>query len=364
MAHKGVWQVAGTTHLPRPMGAGAVATSLADRAAPVPVALWASPTETLPGSGGDDVPIHRPPAECDVFEAVSFEDFWPWMLGQYLLPTHLNTARSMCHAMGDRTFTITTLAEDTYEFTRLLLHSDLMDAVLRKDEVAMGNLVLSNTIEQREIYRLMLPEEVHRHITQTESFCLLSEDEALGLTGVTASLNSCRLPPVVAGELTLAQLQQSVSLIAEILHREATRDRVRLHSLLLGEEPKAARLLTLEAWRWTRSCRPTTNQPTTWLFSMSWPPTCQTILRPISSSITASPGSVWRTEREGVYLALAFPRLPDCGGSTIARAGAVGLDMPGPGYQRGRLLKGGLQKEHTGPVASTRAAEMLSTGSG
>jgi hypothetical protein len=115
-------------------------------------------------------PFTAPPAECDVFEAVSFEDFWPWLLGQYLRPAHLNTARSMCHAMGDRTSTLTKLAEDTYEFTRLLLHSDLMDAVLRVDEVAMRNLVLSDTIERREIYRRMLPEEVRRHITQTESF--------------------------------------------------------------------------------------------------------------------------------------------------------------------------------------------------
>jgi hypothetical protein len=192
-------------------------------------------------------PFTAPPAECDVFEVVPFEDFWPWMLGQYLRPAHLNAARSMWHAMGDRTSTLATLAEDTYEFTRLLLRSDLMDAVLRGDEVAMRNLVLSDTIERREIYRRMLPEEVRRHITQTESFRLLSEDEALGLTGVAASLNSSRLPPAAAGELTLAQLQHAASRSAEILHREATRDGARLHSLLLGEEPEAARLLALEA---------------------------------------------------------------------------------------------------------------------
>ena len=117
-------------------------------------------------------PFTAPPAESDVLEAVSFEDFWPWLLGQYLRPAHLNAARSMWQAMGDRTSTLTTLAEDTYEFTRLLLRSDLMDAVLRGDEVAMRNLVLSDTIERREIYRRMLPEEVRRHITQTESFRL------------------------------------------------------------------------------------------------------------------------------------------------------------------------------------------------
>jgi hypothetical protein len=64
---------------------------------------------------------------------------------------------------------------------------------------------------------------------------------------MTASLNSSRLPPAAAGELTLAQLQHAASRNVEILHREATRDRARLHSLLLGEAPEAARLLALEA---------------------------------------------------------------------------------------------------------------------
>jgi hypothetical protein len=71
----------------------------------------------------------------------------------------------MWQAMGDKTSTLATLAEDTYEFTRLLLRSDLMDTVLRGDEVAMRNLVLNDTIERREIYRQRLPGEVRRHIT-------------------------------------------------------------------------------------------------------------------------------------------------------------------------------------------------------
>ncbi len=192
-------------------------------------------------------PFTAPPAERDIFEAVSFEDFWPWMLRQYLRPAHLNAARSMWQAMGERMSTLASLAEDTYEFTRLLLRSDLMDAVLRGDETAMRNPVLNDTVERREVYRRMLPEEVRRHITQSESFRLLSEDEALGLTGMTASLNSSRLPPAATGELTLAQLQRAASRSAEILHREATRDGARLHSLLLGGEPEAARLLALEA---------------------------------------------------------------------------------------------------------------------
>jgi hypothetical protein len=64
---------------------------------------------------------------------------------------------------------------------------------------------------------------------------------------MTASLNSSRLPPAAAGELALAQLQHTASRSAEILHRETTTDGARLHSLLVGEEPEAARLLAMEA---------------------------------------------------------------------------------------------------------------------
>ena len=48
---------------------------------------------------------------------------------------------------NNRASTLATLAEDSYEFTRLLPRSDLMDAVLRGDEAAMRNPVLNDTVE-------------------------------------------------------------------------------------------------------------------------------------------------------------------------------------------------------------------------
>ncbi len=71
------------------------------------------------------------------------------MLIQYLLLEHPNEARSMWQAMGDRTSMLATLAEDSYEFTRLIPRprSDLMDVVLRGDEEAMRNPVLNYTVE-------------------------------------------------------------------------------------------------------------------------------------------------------------------------------------------------------------------------
>ena len=192
-------------------------------------------------------PFTTPADEHDLFESVSFEDFWTWLLRHYLRPAHLNAARSMWQAMGDKKSSIATLADDTFEFTRLLLRADLMEAVISGDEGAMRDPALRDTVERREIYRRMLPEEVRRHVTQTESIRLLSADDTLGLSGVAASMDASRIPPAALGELTLAQLQRAASKSAEILHREMTRDGARLNSLHLGGELDAARLTALEA---------------------------------------------------------------------------------------------------------------------
>ena len=96
-------------------------------------------------------PFTVPLAERVVFEAVSFEVFWPWMLGQHLRPAHPNAARSMWQAMGAGVTTGRPRSprwlRNSYEFTRLLPRSDLMDAVLRGDEAAMRNPVLNDTVE-------------------------------------------------------------------------------------------------------------------------------------------------------------------------------------------------------------------------
>ena len=303
-------------------------------------------------------PFTAPPAESDVLEAVSFEDFWPWLLGEYLRPAHLNAARSMWQAMGDRTSTLTTLAEDTYEFTRLLLRYDLMDAVLRGDEVAMRNLVLSDTIERREIYRRMLPEEVRRHITPTESFRLLSEDEALGLTGLTASLNSSRLPPAAAGELTLAQLQHAASRSAEILHREATRDGARLHSLLMGEAPKAARLLALEATVQGMALDAE-------LQAAHQAPDDLALFNVVATHMPDAPPPHVIQQRREARQCLACGessshwRFQDC---PKLKAQPQLLQVLLAWIRRDRATRG--SDWHAGPVATPRAAEMLSTGSG
>ena len=92
-------------------------------------------------------PFTAPLAERVVFEAVSFEVFWPWMPVRCLRLAHPNVAGSRWQAMEDRTSTLATLAEDSCEFTRLLPRSDLMDAVLRGDEAAMRYPVLNDTVE-------------------------------------------------------------------------------------------------------------------------------------------------------------------------------------------------------------------------
>ena len=120
--------------------------------------------------------------------------------------------------MGDRTSTPDTLAEDSYEFARLIPRSDWVDAVLRGDEATMRNPVLSDAVE---LARSLWPNCSSRS----------------------------------AGTL-----------------RESTRDGARLHALLLGGgELEAARLPARKqpSKTWTRNCRPTTERPTTWPFSLS-----------------------------------------------------------------------------------------------
>jgi hypothetical protein len=194
------------------------------------------------------LPFTAPLAECVVFEAVSFEVFWPWILGRYLRPAHPNVARSMWKAMGDRTSTPATLAEDGYEFTRLIPRSNWMDAVLRGDEEAMRNPVLNDTVE------LAL------------SFWPNSSAQLAG------ALNYYTVSPHATGSGSTPYF--------------------------CGGELEAARLLTLEATvqgmaldARLQACH---QAPDYMALSMSWPPTCPTLLRPMSSSIAARPGSVWR----------------------------------------------------------------------
>jgi hypothetical protein len=95
VARKGVGQVAGTTHLTRPTGAGAVDESLADlrhpfrwHFGPILERCGQALVETM-------LPFIAPLADRVVFEVVSFEVFRPWILGRYLRPAHPNAARSM-----------------------------------------------------------------------------------------------------------------------------------------------------------------------------------------------------------------------------------------------------------------------------
>jgi hypothetical protein len=233
-----------------------------------------------------------------------------------------------------------------------------MDAVLRGDEVAMRNLVLSDTIERREIYRRMLPEEVRRHITPTESFRLLSEDEALGLTGLTASLNSSRLPPAAAGELTLAQLQHAASRSAEILHREATRDGARLHSLLMGEAPEAARLLALEATVQGMALDAE-------LQAAHQAPDDLALFNVVATHMPDAPPPHVIQQRREARQCLACGessshwRFQDC---PKLKAQPQLLQVLLAWIRRDRATRG--SDWHAGPVATPRAAAMLSTGSG
>jgi hypothetical protein len=223
-ARKDVGQVAGTTHLTRPTGAGAVDTSLADlrhlfrwHFGPILKRCGQALVEMM-------LPFTAPLAERVVFEAVSFEVFWPWILGRYLRPAHPNAARSMWKAMGDRTSTSATLAEDGCEFTRLIPRSDWMDAVLRGDEAAMRNPVLNDTVE------LALS---------------LWPNCSARLAG---ALKYYTVSPHATGPGSTPYFRGGGAQVRPACRR--------------WRQPS-------KAWHWTRSCRPTTERPTTWPFSLS-----------------------------------------------------------------------------------------------
>jgi hypothetical protein len=71
--------------------------------------------------------------EPDVFESVSFEDFWQWRLSEYLHSAHWDAARSLWKAMSSKQSTVAALAQDTFEFNRLLLKADIIEAVVTGD---------------------------------------------------------------------------------------------------------------------------------------------------------------------------------------------------------------------------------------
>ena len=151
-------------------------------------------------------PFAVSPGEPDVFESVSFEDFWPWLLSEYLHSAHWDAARSQWKAMCGKQSTVAALAQDTLEFNLLLLKSDIIEAVVTGDAAQVRDPELLDTSDRREAYRRMLPPAVRTQVLLVEGTRVM--DNSLNTTSMVSALDSTRLLSAFPSEFTLSQLQR------------------------------------------------------------------------------------------------------------------------------------------------------------
>jgi hypothetical protein len=210
-------------------------------------------------------PFAVSPGEPDVFESVSFEDFWPCLLSEYLHSKHWDAARSQWTAMCGKQSTVAELAQDTFEFNRLLLKSDIIEEVVTGDAALIRNPELLDTSELSEAYRRMLPPAVRAQVLSVEGTRVM--DVSLNTTGMVSALDSTRLLSAFPSDLTLSQLQLLAVSSAAVVHHALMREDgldARVNTLQLSdrsivlllflqkqnlvlEGASDARLMTLEA---------------------------------------------------------------------------------------------------------------------
>jgi len=195
-------------------------------------------------------PFAVSPGEPDVFESVSFEDFWQWLLSEYLHSAHWDAARSQWKAMSSKQSTVAALAQDTFEFNRLLLKADIIEAVVTGDMVRVRDPELLDTSELREAFRRMLPPAVIAQVLSVEGTRVM--DASISPAGVMVSaLDSTRLSSTFPSELTLSQLQRLAVSSAAVVHRDLMREDgldARVNTLQLADGGASeARLMALEA---------------------------------------------------------------------------------------------------------------------
>jgi len=195
-------------------------------------------------------PFAVSPGEPDVFESVAFEDFWPWLLSEYLQSAHWDAARSQWKAMSGKQSTVAALAQDTFEFNRLLLKADIIEAVVTGDMARVRDPELLDTNERREAFRRMLPPAVRAQVLSVESTRVM-DAHISPAGGMVSVLDSTRLSSAFPSELTLSQLQRLAVSSAAVVHRALMREDgldVRVNTLQLTDGGASdARLTALEA---------------------------------------------------------------------------------------------------------------------
>ena len=188
------------------------------------------------------LPFTTPSQALSTAEAVTWEDFWPWLLAEYLRPAHLDAARRAWAASPPSS--LARLEFDTNAFNTLLLRADMMEAIMQNDVPNIRAPRMVDTYERRETYRRLLPPSVLNYVVQFES-------TRAHAWGAGSSVSSSFLGPSrhqqASDELALVELQDAALIGARVQLREITRQEQRRGAGSGSSLPADARLTSLEA---------------------------------------------------------------------------------------------------------------------
>jgi hypothetical protein len=188
------------------------------------------------------LPFTTPSQAMSTAEAVTWEDFWPWLLAEYLRPAHLDAARRAWAAFPPSS--LARLEFDTNAFNTLLLRADMMEAIMQNNVPSIRAPRMTDTYERRETYRRILPPPVLNYVVQFES-------TRAHAWGAGSSMSSSFLGPSrhqqASDELTLVELQDAALIGARVQLREITRQEQRRGAGSGSSLPADARLTSLEA---------------------------------------------------------------------------------------------------------------------
>ena len=151
--------------------------------------------------------------------------------------------------MSGKQSTVAALTQDTFEFNRLLLKADIIEAVVTGDMAQVRYPELLDTNERSQAFRRMLPPAVHAQVLSVEGTRVM--DASISPAGVMVSaLDSTRLSSTFPSELTLSQLQRLAVSSAAVVHRDLMREDgldARVNTLQLADGGASeARLMALE----------------------------------------------------------------------------------------------------------------------
>ncbi len=236
--------------------------------------------------GGDIFALLGPEYAFPSAETVSFENFWLWLLTEYLQPVHLAVAHHMWQGMCKKPAPLDRLDHDTHAFNTLLLREDFMSfgGCCPVDGLGADSRPwLHDNYLHRAGCRRLLPQEVLDLVVQTEVSQTETETRRemplLALQAVTMAA-----APVLLREVTRLLLSRSSvpqALISDHLTILGVSDPKSAHRRALGIVFATLQAMAVEAsrplcplphlTRVLRCERTAATSTSTWRLSCSWP---------------------------------------------------------------------------------------------